>query len=59
MNITNITLQKKGDSWNCGVYCAQYLKTIIKSEDWRLDLKFKNTAADLKRIRCEMYSALE
>ena len=29
------------DSWNCGVFCAQYLKILIESEGMKKKLSMK------------------
>lgn len=55
LTIKNQTKQKQADGWNCGVYCCEYLKRLINSND----LKFSNSKAALKVLRDQMYRLLK
>lgn len=45
------------DSWNCGVFCAQYLKILIESEGMKkkLSMKFQKIKAALKNFRALLF----
>jgi len=50
------TKQKRKDTWNCGVYCIQYLKSLVATNSLET---FKNNQSELRDLRIEMHDFLK